>query len=75
MERVLFLPELLTDPDDVPPAPKSPVSRAGQLCSLGEHRLLVGSAADLDGVRALCGDVQPECVWTGRRMALIMRGR
>lgn len=35
MERDLFLPEPLTDPDDVPPAPKSPVSRAGQLCSLG----------------------------------------
>lgn len=64
MERDLFPPEPLTDPDDVPPAPESPVSRPGQLWSLGEHRLLVGSATDLEGVRVLCGDVQPDCVWT-----------
>ncbi|SKV05436.1 DNA modification methylase [Mycobacteroides abscessus subsp. bolletii] len=64
MERDLFPPEPLTDPDDVPPAPESPVSRPGQLWALGDHRLLVGSATDLDGMRALCGDVQPDCVWT-----------
>ncbi|WP_286141993.1 hypothetical protein [Mycobacterium sp. D16Q16] len=35
MERDLFPPEPLTDPDDVPPTPESPVSRPGQLWSLG----------------------------------------
>jgi ParB-like nuclease domain len=64
MERDLFPPETLTDPDDIPPVPQSPVSRSGQLWALGDHRLLVGSATDLDGVRTLCGDVQPDCVWT-----------
>ncbi|OHU29036.1 DNA modification methylase [Mycobacteroides chelonae] len=64
MQRDLFPPEPLTDPDDVPPTPESAVSRSGQLWALGDHRLLVGSATDLDGVRQLCGDVQPDCVWT-----------
>lgn len=64
MQRELFPPEPLTDPDDVPPTPEDPVSRVGQVWSLGEHRLLVGSSTDLGGVRRLCDDVQPDCVWT-----------
>ena len=64
LERDLFPPEPRNDPDDAPAAPADPVSEAGQVWQLGEHRLLVGSATDLEAVAALCGDVQPDAVWT-----------
>lgn len=64
LHRDLYPPEPLTDPDDVPSAPKEPLSEPGQVWSLGEHRLLVGSATDLESVRRLCGDVRPDVVWT-----------
>lgn len=64
LERELFPPEPRTDPDDAPPAPVDPVSRSGQIWTLGDHRLLVGSATDVDAVRRLCGDVRPDAVWT-----------
>lgn len=64
LHRDLYPPEPLTDPDDVPAKPADPVSQSGQVWVLGEHRLLVGSATDVDGVRRLCGDVQPDMVWT-----------
>jgi DNA modification methylase len=64
LERDLYPPEPQTDPDDVPDAPAEPVSEVGQIWALGDHRLLVGSATDLDSVRQLCGDVAPDCVWT-----------
>lgn len=64
LERSLFPPVPRTDPDDVPPVPVEPVSRSGQLWVLGEHRLIVGDCTDAAVVGRLCGDVQPDCVWT-----------
>lgn len=64
LERGLYPPEPRTDPDDVPELPAEPVSQSGQVWALGDHRLLVGSATDVDAVRGLCGDVAPDCVWT-----------
>ena len=64
LERDLYPPEPRTDPDDVPELPAEPVSQSGQVWALGDHRLLVGSATDVDAVRGLCGDVAPDCVWT-----------
>ena len=50
--------EGLTDPDDVPPLPETPVSRPGDVWQLGRHRLACGDCTDaavvaqaLDGVR------------------------
>lgn len=41
----------LTDPDEIPEPPDSPITRLGDLWQLGDHRLLcgdAGSASDLD---------------------------
>jgi DNA modification methylase len=54
----------LTDPDDVPEAPLQPVSREGDIWSLGRHRLVCGDATRADVVAALLGDVQPHLMVT-----------
>lgn len=64
LERSLFPPEPLTDPDDAPPVPADPVSKTGQLWALGEHRLVIGDCTDKAVVKRLCGGVEPDCVWT-----------
>lgn len=64
LTRDLFPPQPLTDPDDVPDVPANPVSELGQVWQLGDHRLLVGDATDVEAVRRLCGDVAPDMVWT-----------
>ena len=49
--------EGLTDEDAVPPLPENPVSRAGDLWLLGDHKLLVGDATDQgDVARLMAGD-------------------
>lgn len=42
-----------TDPDAVPPAPKEPVSRPGDLWVLGNHRLICGDVTDREVLAAL----------------------
>lgn len=64
LDRELFPPQPNTDPDDVPSVGASPISEAGQIWELGQHRLLVGSATDPDQVARLCDGVAPDCVWT-----------
>lgn len=39
-------PEALTDPDDVPETPATPISRTGDVFELGPHRLVVGNGTD-----------------------------
>lgn len=54
----------LTDPDEVPDAPASPITKPGDLWQLGPHRVLCGDATvptDLD--RVMAGD-QADCMWT-----------
>ena len=47
-----------TDEDDVPPPPKTPITRRGDLIVLGDHRLLCGdSTADADVDRLMNGAV------------------
>ena len=43
----------LTDPDEVPETPETPVSKLGDLYRLGSHRLLCGDSTKTDEVRRL----------------------
>ena len=45
--------------DDVPEAPVTPVSVAGDLWQLGSHRLICGDSTSADVVGRLLGDVKP----------------
>jgi site-specific DNA-methyltransferase (adenine-specific) len=56
--------EGLTDPDEVPDAPKEPRTKLGDIYALGEHRLVCGDSTDA-GVwdRLMAGDVG-DMVWT-----------
>ncbi|MBI3467503.1 MAG: ParB N-terminal domain-containing protein [Planctomycetes bacterium] len=48
--------EPLTDPDDIPAPPDTPITRAGDLWTLGRHRLLCGDAGKAEDVdRLLAG--------------------
>jgi DNA modification methylase len=53
-----------TDPDEVPEAPKVPVTKLGDLWLLGEHRLLCGDSTKAEDVARLMGDAKADCVFT-----------
>jgi DNA modification methylase len=54
----------LTDEDDVPELPKTPVSLAGDLWILGDHRLLVGDATSRADVMRLMSGEAADLVFT-----------
>ncbi|MFN3347347.1 site-specific DNA-methyltransferase [Pseudorhodoplanes sp.] len=54
----------LTDPDEVPEPPAIPVSRTGDLWTLGRHRLLCGDSTNAADVKKLLGPVQPHLMVT-----------
>ena len=54
----------LTDDDTVPEIPETPISRAGDLWLLGEHKLLCGDATKADDYTALLGDELPDMAFT-----------
>ncbi len=43
----------LSDPDEIPEPPKSPITRPGDLIILGDHRLLCGDSTNVDDVTRL----------------------
>ena len=49
----------LTDPDDIPPLPETPVTRPGDVWLLGRHRLACGDCTDPAVVSAVLGWVRP----------------
>lgn len=49
----------LTDPDDVPPVPVIPVTQAGDLWTLGDHRVLCGDATMKADVSRLLNGAVP----------------
>ncbi len=57
-------PDLLGDPDEVPPLPADPVTRPGDLWLLGQHRLLCGDATKPADVHRLMAGELASCLWT-----------
>ncbi|WP_223428695.1 site-specific DNA-methyltransferase [Tateyamaria pelophila] len=49
----------LTDPDDVPEVPETPVTRLGDVWILGKHRLLCGDSTVATDVEKVLGGVTP----------------
>lgn len=56
--------EGLTDPDAVPPVPDEPITRPGDLWTLGRHRLLCGDCTDPLTVDRLIGGARVAMVYT-----------
>ena len=54
----------LTDPDETPEAPLSPISNLGDVWILGKHRITCGSSTDADVVQKLLGGVSPHLMVT-----------
>jgi DNA modification methylase len=54
----------LTDPDDAPPAPVHPVTRAGDVWLLGKHRLVCGDATVPGDVALALNGVRPHLMVT-----------
>jgi site-specific DNA-methyltransferase (adenine-specific) len=48
-----YVPEGLTDPDDAPPLPDTPITRPGDIWLMGNHRLLCGDSTSVDDVETL----------------------
>ncbi len=55
---------LLGDPDDVPDLPPEPVTRPGDLWTLGSHRLLCGDSTNPADVARLMEETVAACLWT-----------
>jgi DNA modification methylase len=54
----------LTDPDDVPEVPETPVSQMGDVWLLGRHRLLCGDSTNADDVDQVLAGVRPHLMVT-----------
>ena len=53
-----------TDPDDIPETPKNPVSRVGDIWTLGKHRLMCGDATKPEHVERLLDGAKPDLMVT-----------
>lgn len=54
----------LTDPDDVPEAPKEPVTRRGDVWQCGGHRVMCGDSTDVAAVENLVAGLLADMVFT-----------
>ena len=53
-----------TDPDDIPETPKNPVSRVGDIWTLGKHRLMCWDATKPEHVERLLDGAKPDLMVT-----------
>jgi len=56
--------ELNGDPDEVPELPVEPITKVGDLWTLGEHRVLCGDSTKADDVERLMAGVEADLIWT-----------
>jgi DNA modification methylase len=54
----------LTDPDEVPPLPETPVTRPGDVWALGRHRLVCGDSTDAATVALTLNGIRPHLMVT-----------
>lgn len=54
----------LTDPDEIPDAPKMPVTKPGDIWILGSHRIICGSSTDAETVKKLLNGATPHLMVT-----------
>jgi DNA modification methylase len=64
LSRLLSPGDAVDGEDDIPDLPEQPVSAAGDLWLLGNHRLLCGDATDANAVARLLGAVWPHLMVT-----------
>jgi hypothetical protein len=50
--------------EDIPPAPKRPRTKAGDVWHLGRHRLICADATDPSAYEALMGKAKAQLLWT-----------
>lgn len=53
-----------TDPDSIPPVPKKPITKPGDLWKLGDHRLLCGDSSIADNFKRLFNDEKIDLVFS-----------
>ncbi len=53
-----------TDENDVPPVPKEPITRPGDVWQLGKHRIICGSSTDTRTVERLLAGAKPHLMVT-----------
>jgi DNA modification methylase len=56
--------DLPIEDDDVPPVPRDPMARPGEVFCLGRHRLVCGDARDLDMLERVMGQDVAACLLT-----------
>jgi len=64
LQKIKGVTEGKTDADDVPPAPETPVSRLGDLWTLGAHRLLCGDSTKAEDVERVMGEKKADACIT-----------
>lgn len=58
------VPDGLTDPDDAPPLPDTPITRPGDIWLMGNHRLLCGDSTSIDAVDKLMDGGKADMAFT-----------
>ncbi|MGV2855402.1 DNA methyltransferase [Glutamicibacter sp. AGC13] len=56
--------DLLGDPDDAPEPPITPLSKLGDVFTLGRHRVICGDSTDPDTFTQLMDGATAACMWT-----------
>jgi DNA modification methylase len=67
--------EGLTDEDDVPEVPDEPVTKLGDVWTLGKHRLMCGDSTSIDAVEKLMNGNKVDLVFTDPPYNVAFNGR
>lgn len=65
----------LTDPDDVPEPPATPLAKPGDVFTLGNHRVVCGDSTAAATYAALLGDERVHMVWTDPPYGVAYEGK